>query len=191
MVSPFDAWAVKWALIGHDLTDALPGVSRMLRPVAEYLGTLPSAEGDAGRRLAPLGDLATCAASRRFVWPNWIVRGSSTCCPRRVRRLKVRQAAIAVKIARTCRTTNIVDLVRREKAAFPSGCKSRPANSVAPAGSYRSGGRGNEAVGAFETNAPLGGAASRQAVTRVNAEQASKELTWEPTRLSHGEGRRR
>ena len=57
---------------------------------------------------------------------------------------------------------------------FPSGCKSHPANSVAPAGSYRSGGGGNEAVGAFETKAPPGGAASRQAVTRVNAEQASK-----------------
>jgi hypothetical protein len=74
---------------------------------------------------------------------------------------------------------------------LPSGCKSRPANSVAPAGSYRSGGGGNKAVGAFETNVPLGGAASRQAVTRVNAEQASKDLTWEPTRLLIGEGRRR
>jgi len=30
-----------------------------------------------------------------------------------------------------------------------------------------------------------------QAVTRVNAEQASKRVTWEPTRLSNGEGRRR
>jgi hypothetical protein len=28
-----------------------------------------------------------------------------------------------------------------------------------------------------------------QAVTRVNAEQAAKQVTWEPTRLSHGEGR--
>jgi len=28
-----------------------------------------------------------------------------------------------------------------------------------------------------------------QAVTRVNAEQASKRVTWEPTRLLHGEGR--
>jgi hypothetical protein len=28
-----------------------------------------------------------------------------------------------------------------------------------------------------------------QAVTRVNAEQASKRVTWEPTRLSYGEGR--
>ena len=44
MISPFDAWAVKRALVGHDLTDTLPGVSRMLRPVVEYLGTLPSAE---------------------------------------------------------------------------------------------------------------------------------------------------
>ena len=32
--------------------------------------------------------------------------------------------------------------------------------------------------------------ASRQAVTRVNAEQASKGLTWEPTRRENGEGRR-
>ena len=36
-----------------------------------------------------------------------------------------------------------------------------------------------------------------QAVTRVNAEQASKRVMWEPTRLdhpsggAHGEGRRR
>ena len=64
--------------------------------------------------------------------------------------------------------------MRRERWCFPSGCKSHPANSVAPAGSYRSVGRGNKAVEAFETDAPLGGAASRQAVTRVNAEQASK-----------------
>jgi hypothetical protein len=28
-----------------------------------------------------------------------------------------------------------------------------------------------------------------QAVTRVNAEQASKRVTWEPTRLENGEGR--
>jgi hypothetical protein len=77
------------------------------------------------------------------------------------------------------------------RQCLPSGCKSRPANSVAPAGSYRSGGGGNETVEAFETYVPLGGAASRQAVTRMNAEQASKDLTWEPTRHIDGEGRRR
>ena len=33
--------------------------------------------------------------------------------------------------------------------------------------------------------------ASSQAVTRVNVEQASKGMTWEPTRLYIGEGRRR
>lgn len=33
--------------------------------------------------------------------------------------------------------------------------------------------------------------ASPQAVTRVNVEQASKDLTWKPTRLYIGEGRRR
>ena len=46
---------------------------------------------------------------------------------------------------------------------------------VAPAGSNRSGGGGNEAVGAFDEKGRFGGSASRQAVTRVNAEQASKE----------------
>jgi len=35
-----------------------------------------------------------------------------------------------------------------------------------------------------------GDSASRQAITRVNAEQASKGLTWEPTRRENGEGRR-
>ena len=36
----------------------------------------------------------------------------------------------------------------------------------------------------------LGDSASRQAVTRVNAEQAPKEMTREPTRQHNGEGRR-
>src|SRR5208337_4660478 len=35
-----------------------------------------------------------------------------------------------------------------------------------------------------------GDSASRQAVTRVNAEQASKRTMWEPTQQMHGEGRR-
>ena len=65
-----------------------------------------------------------------------------------------------------------------------------PGNWVAPAGSYRSGGGGNETVGAFETDGPLGGSASRQAVTRVNVEQASKDQCG--SRPAHdGEGRRR
>ena len=46
---------------------------------------------------------------------------------------------------------------------------------VAPAGSYRSGGGGDEAVEAFETTGRFGGSASRQAATRVNAEQAPKQ----------------
>jgi hypothetical protein len=53
-----------------------------------------------------------------------------------------------------------------------------PGNWVAPAGSYRSGGGGNETVGAFETDGSLGDSASRQAVTRVNVEQASKRPMW-------------
>jgi hypothetical protein len=34
-----------------------------------------------------------------------------------------------------------------------------------------------------------GDSASRQAVTRVNAEQASKQEMWEPTQQRYGEGR--
>ena len=45
---------------------------------------------------------------------------------------------------------------------------------VAPAGSYRSGGGGNEAAGAFETTGDYSRPASGQAITRVNVEQASK-----------------
>ena len=45
---------------------------------------------------------------------------------------------------------------------------------VAPAGSYRSGGGGNEAAGAFETTGDSSRSASGQAITRVNVEQASK-----------------
>ena len=77
-----------------------------------------------------------------------------------------------------------------EKARIFSGCKSRPATLVAPAGSNRSGGGGNETAGAFDVKGRLGDSASRQAVTRVNAEQAPKGLTWEPTRRRNGEGRR-
>ena len=36
----------------------------------------------------------------------------------------------------------------------------------------------------------MGDSASIQAETRVNAEQASKQVTQEPTRLNNGEGRR-
>jgi hypothetical protein len=72
-------------------------------------------------------------------------------------------------------------LVRRAKVSFFSGCNSRPA-TVAPAGSNRSGGGGNETAEAFDAKGRVGGSASRQAVTYVNAEQASKQLMWEPTR---------
>jgi hypothetical protein len=69
-----------------------------------------------------------------------------------------------------------------------SGCKSRPANWVAPAGSNRSGGGGNEAVGAFGAKVAFRRSASRQAVTGVNAEQASKLSMQGPTRHKNGEG---
>ena len=62
---------------------------------------------------------------------------------------------------------------------------------VAPAGSSRSGSGGNEAVEAFDDKGSFSDSASKQAVTRVNAEQASKRVMREPTRLNNGEGRRR
>jgi hypothetical protein len=63
--------------------------------------------------------------------------------------------------------------VRRAKALSFSGCESRPA-TVAPAGSNRSNGGGNEAVEAFGVEGPSRDLAIMQAVTRVNVEQASK-----------------
>jgi len=76
--------------------------------------------------------------------------------------------------------------VRREKALVDRGCKSRPGTGLAPPGSNRSGGGGNETVGASGVEGHLGDLASMQAVTRVNAEQASKRLTQEPTRRDIG-----
>src|SRR5512135_3941802 len=55
--------------------------------------------------------------------------------------------------------------VRREKARIFSGCNSRPATQVAPAGSNRSGGGGNETAEAFDVKGRYGDSASRQAVT--------------------------
>src|SRR6266481_5122269 len=71
--------------------------------------------------------------------------------------------------------------VRRGKAALSSGCKSHPAN--APAGSNRSSYGGNEVAEAFGMRVTIyGDSASVQAVTRVNAEQASKRMMRRPTR---------
>ena len=70
--------------------------------------------------------------------------------------------------------------VRRDKAALSSGCKSHPAN--APAGSSRSSYGGDEVAEAFGKRVTNGDSASVQAVTRVNAEQASKRTMRRPTR---------
>src|SRR5438094_9664693 len=80
--------------------------------------------------------------------------------------------------------------VRRAKASFFSGCNSHLA-TVAPASSNRSGSGGNEAAEASDGKGRTGDPASRQAVTCVNAEQASKHLMREPTQRTFGEGRRR
>src|SRR3954471_16875037 len=69
--------------------------------------------------------------------------------------------------------------------------QSPPGNWVAPAGSNRSGGGGNEAAGATDAKgqrvAPRAGRPQRV----VNAEQAPKAVMSEPTRPTSGEGRRR
>jgi hypothetical protein len=66
-----------------------------------------------------------------------------------------------------------------------------PGNWFVPPGNNRSSGGGNEAAEAFGAEGRKGDSVSMQAVTRVNAEQASKRVMQEPTRLSFGEGRRR
>ena len=77
--------------------------------------------------------------------------------------------------------------VRRAKARFSSGCKSRPATFV-PAGSNRSSCGGNETAEASGVEGHESDLVSMQAVTRVNAEQASKDVMWKPTRHDFGEG---
>jgi hypothetical protein len=70
--------------------------------------------------------------------------------------------------------------VRRDKATLSSGCKTHPA--TAPAGSNRSSYGGDEIAEAFGMRVTNGDSASVQAVTRVNAEQASKRTMRRPTR---------
>ena len=55
-----------------------------------------------------------------------------------------------------------------------------PGNWFVPPGSNQSGDRGNEVVGASGVESRGGELASRQAVTRVNAEQARKRAMQEP-----------
>ena len=66
-----------------------------------------------------------------------------------------------------------------------------PGSWFVPPGNNRSSGGGNEAAGAFGEEGRNGDLVSMQAVTRVNAEQASKRVVQGPTRLNYGEGRRR
>jgi hypothetical protein len=69
--------------------------------------------------------------------------------------------------------------------------RSPPGNWVAPAGSNRSGGGGNEAAGAFDGKGRNAAPRSGRPQRVVNAEQAPKAVMWEPTRHTSGEGRRR
>src|SRR5208337_3645362 len=81
--------------------------------------------------------------------------------------------------------------VRREKRVGLQWVQFPPGNWVAPAGSYRGGGGGKKPSEPSRQMCRLGDAASRQAVTRVNVEQASKSPMWSPTLHQYGEGRRR
>ena len=82
-----------------------------------------------------------------------------------------------------------VPFVRRERRQFSVGANPTRQVSLQPAAI-------GEAVEVTKPSEPLmervasGDSASRQAVTRVNAEQAPKEMTREPTRQHNGEGRR-
>jgi hypothetical protein len=60
-------------------------------------------------------------------------------------------------------------------------------HGVAPAGSNWSGGVGDDTAEAVDGKDRLSGSVSRQAVTRVNAEQVSKSSLWGPTRQWLGE----
>ena len=77
---------------------------------------------------------------------------------------------------------NLDPNVRRAKVLFFQRELAPPGNWVAPAGSNRSGGGGNEAAEASGVEGHFSDLASRQAITRVNTEQASKRIMWEPTR---------
>jgi len=64
-----------------------------------------------------------------------------------------------------------------------------PGNWLAPPGSNQSSSGGDETAEASGAEGREGDLASTQAVTLVNAEQASKRLMQEPTRPGFGEGR--
>src|SRR5262249_6419977 len=75
------------------------------------------------------------------------------------------------------------------KGGGPQRESNPPGNWFAPPGSNQSSSGGNETAEASGAEGRKGDWVSMQAVPRVNAEQASKRLTQEPTRPGFGEGR--
>ena len=75
------------------------------------------------------------------------------------------------------------------KRRWSTAGDSAPGNWFAPPGSNRSSDGGNEVAEAFGVEGRDGDLASVQAITSVNAEQASKRLLQEPTLHFSGEGR--
>jgi hypothetical protein len=106
--------------------------------------------------------------------------------------LQLYQPVVKVRFCRgaTLERGSVQSFVRRAKARFSSGWKSRPA-AFAPTGSNRSSHGGNEAAEASGVEGHISDLASMRAVTRVNAEQASKDAMRKPTRQNSGEGSHR
>ena len=72
------------------------------------------------------------------------------------------------------------------KGAGLQRVKLPPGNWFAPPGNNRSGGEGNQAVGAFGVEGHVGDSVSVQAVTRVNAEQARKIIAGADRTVTQG-----
>ena len=79
--------------------------------------------------------------------------------------------------------------MRREKVMVHSGSLTRPETGSLHPVAIRAAVEATKLLKPLVQKVTKGDSASRQAVTRVNAEQASKRLTQEPTRPGFGEGR--
>src|ERR1035441_7871359 len=97
-------------------------------------------------------------------------------------RLKATQSTQPVRPA-IDRCRNQAISVRREKVLVHSGTKDPPGNWIAPPGSNRSGGGGNEAAEASGGKGRIRRLGESAGCTRVNAEQASKLIMQELTHL--------
>src|ERR1035438_10134112 len=116
-----------------------------------------------------------------------LVRGSRAVEESSVEGAKVRLAGYrTVDARRKSESDNVRFLARRAKARSFSGCKSRPATFV-PAGSNRSGRRGNEVTGASGVEGHLSDLASMQAVTLRIHRGNGDSMHTRGRQMQHGE----